>query len=144
MFLGEYAHTLDTKSRLAIPARFRTLLSEGVVITRGYDYCVMGMALPDWQKLAAKVSDLPPGEIHTRNLQRLLFSAAVDYVLDQQGRIVLPQQLREYAFLSSDDVTVVGVNRYFEIWSPQRWRETSNQMAQDTNLLVSQLSGLKA
>ena len=143
MFLGEYAHTIDTQSRLAIPARFRTLLSEGVVITRGYDHCVMGLAMPMWQKLADQVSDLAPGEIHTRNLQRLLFSAASESTLDKQGRILLPQTLRDYASIEGDEVVVVGINKYFEIWSPARWRETVAAMDNETDQLVAQLTTLK-
>ena len=143
MFLGEYAHSIDDKGRLAIPARFRTLLSEGLVVTRGYDHCIMGLAMEPWQKLADQVSDLPPGELHTRNLQRLLFSAAAEFTLDRQGRIVLPQNLRDYAHITGDEVVVVGVNKYFEIWSPERWRETVAALDNETDQLVSQLTTLK-
>jgi len=143
MFLGEYEHNLDDKGRLAIPARFRTLLSEGLVVTRGYDHCIMGLAMGPWQKLADQVSDLPPGELHTRNLQRLLFSAASEFTLDCQGRILLPQNLRDYAHITGDEVVVVGVNKYFEIWSPERWRETVAALDNETDQLVSQLTTLK-
>jgi len=143
MFLGEYEHNLDDKGRLAIPARFRTLLSAGLVVTRGYDHCIMGLAMEPWQKLADQVSDLPPGELHTRNLQRLLFSAAAEFTLDRQGRIVLPQNLRDYAHITGDEVVVVGVNKYFEIWSPERWRETVAALDNETDQLVSQLTTLK-
>jgi len=118
-------------------------LSEGVVITRGYDHCVMGLAMPMWQKLADQVSDLAPGEIHTRNLQRLLFSAASESTLDKQGRILLPQTLRDYASIEGDEVVVVGINKYFEIWSPARWRETVAAMDNETDQLVAQLTTLK-
>jgi MraZ protein len=103
----------------------------------------MGLAMEPWQKLADQVSDLPPGELHTRNLQRLLFSAAAEFTLDRQGRIVLPQNLRDYAHITGDEVVVVGVNKYFEIWSPERWRETVAALDNETDQLVSQLTTLK-
>ncbi|MFN5061157.1 MAG: division/cell wall cluster transcriptional repressor MraZ [Chloroflexota bacterium] len=143
MFLGEYEHSLDDKGRLAIPARFRTLLKDGLVITRGYDHCVMGLAMDSWQKLADQVSDLPPGELHSRNLQRLLFSAAAEFTLDKQGRILLPQNLRGYANIEGDEVVIVGVNKYFEIWSPARWQETVATLDTETDQLVAQLTTLK-
>src|SRR5436190_3647129 len=99
VFLGEYEHNLDDKGRLAIPSRFREELGEGVVITRGFDRCLMGFPRPIWEQLAQQVSGLSLGQGEARSLRRLLFSGAADMALDRQGRILLPQNLREYAEL---------------------------------------------
>ena len=91
MFLGRFGHNLDAKGRLAIPAKFRSALAGGLVVTRGIDRCLSVYPLAAWQTLAERVSAL--SSISTpdaRLLQRMVFGEAVDEVLDAQGRIVLP------------------------------------------------------
>ncbi len=127
MFLGEYEHNMDDKGRLAVPSRFREELGEGVVITRGFDHCLMGFPRPIWELLAQQVSTLSLGQGETRKLQRLLFSGAADITLDRQGRILLPQNLREYAGLG-EQVIIAGLNKHFEIWSRDRWRDELNEL----------------
>src|SRR4029453_1437606 len=99
MFLGGYEHNMDDKGRLAVPARFREDLGDGVVITRGFDRCLMGFPRPMWEQLAQQVSALSLGQGDARNLRRLLFSGAADIQLDRQGRILIPPNLRDYAGL---------------------------------------------
>ena len=78
MFLGEYEHNMDDKGRLAVPARFREALGEGVVVTRGFDRCLMGFPRSMWEQLAQQVSGLSLGQSDARNIRRLLFSGAAD------------------------------------------------------------------
>ena len=120
MFLGEYAHTIDDKGRLALPARFRVELASGVVVTRGLDKCLFVFAMSEWQKLSETVSGLPITDVQAREFRRLLFSSATDAVLDKQGRVLLPQYLRDYAGLNGN-VIVAGLNTYLEIWAPDTW-----------------------
>jgi MraZ protein len=142
VFLGEYEHTMDDKGRLAVPARFREELGEGVVITRGFERgCLMGFPKPAWEKLAQRVSDLSFGQSEARNLRRLLFSGAADVALDRQGRILIPQNLREHAGLG-EQVVIAGLNTYFEIWSRERWREVLETLDVNGSAFAEQLAAI--
>jgi MraZ protein len=120
MFLGEYSHTIDEKGRLTLPAKYRADLAAGVVVTRGLDKCLFVFPMDEWNKLSEKVSALPLTDTSAREFRRLLFSGATDTELDKQGRVLLPQYLREYAALDGN-VIVAGLNTHMEIWSPDAW-----------------------
>jgi MraZ protein len=130
VFLGEFEHSIDDKGRVAVPARFREELSEGMVLTRGFDQCLQAFPRPVWQQLAQKVSSLSLGSPEARNLRRILFSNAAEVEVDRQGRILVPQNLREYAGLA-EQVVITGMDTYFELWSAERWRAVMDQL--DTN-----------
>ncbi|MEA3310036.1 MAG: division/cell wall cluster transcriptional repressor MraZ [Chloroflexota bacterium] len=122
MFLGQYTYILDGKGRLTIPARFREELAGRLVITRGLDRCLSLYSLDVWQELSSKVNALPITSGQGRALRRLFFADAADVSLDNQGRILVPERLREYAILIlSHEVIVVGLDRYMELWSPPQW-----------------------
>ncbi len=139
MFLGEYEHTIDDKGRLAIPARFRDQLEEGLVVTRGLDPCLMAYPRAYWEQLAQKVSALPLGQPVAREFQRRLFSGAADLSLDRQGRILIPQNLRDFGQLG-EQVIITGMNDYFEIWSQQRWNNVLNKISADPDGFGEQLA----
>ncbi len=141
MFLGEYEHNLDDKGRLAIPSRFREDLGEGVVVTRGFDRCLMAFPRNAWEQLAKRVSELSLGQNEARNLRRLLFSGASDLALDRQGRILIPQNLREYAGLG-DQVIVAGLNTHFEIWALDSWGQVLESLDSSAGAIAEQLAAL--
>lgn len=122
MFLGEFSHTIDEKGRLTLPAKFRADLAAGLIVTRGIDKCLFAFPSAEWHNLAQRVSNLPLTEPQAREFRRLLFSGASDDVPDKQGRVLIPQYLREYANLDGE-VIVAGLNTHIEIWSPAAWRE---------------------
>jgi MraZ protein len=141
MFLGRYAHTLDTKGRLAIPARFREELAAGVVLTRGIDRCLALYPMATWLPLAEKVSALPITDPDARTFRRMVFAEAVDLEVDAQGRILVPPELRRYAELDRD-AYVVGVHTSIEIWSPARWDAQSTLMEHDGAEIAQRLATL--
>jgi MraZ protein len=120
VFLGEFQHTIDEKGRLAVPAKFRAPLSDGLVVTRGLDRCLYLWTIEQWQQMAERLAKLPMMQGDARRVARHFFSGAVDVKLDKLGRIILPQFLREYAGLG-DEVVVVGVYSRIEIWSKDGW-----------------------
>lgn len=141
VFLGRYAHTIDAKGRIAVPARFREELAGGVVLTRGIDRCLALYPMSAWQPLAEKVSALPISDPDARIFRRMVFAEAIDLELDGQGRILLPPDLRHYAEIERD-AFVVGVNSSIEIWSPARWESVTAVMDADGAAIAQRLASL--
>ena len=121
MFLGEFLHTIDDKGRLTIPARFRGELATGVVVTRGFDQNLMAFSLIEWENLAAKIANQPLSSESVRAFRRWVFSGAVDLNPDRQGRILLPQYLRDFANINGE-VVIAGMFNYMEIWNQDAWQ----------------------
>lgn len=141
MFLGEFDHTIDGKGRLTVPAKFRDELASGVVVTRGLDGCLWAYSRSEWEKLAEKISQLPTTNPNARNFARFMFSSAFDSIPDRQGRVLIPQNLRDYASIGSDTI-IIGVMNRVEIWSPERWNSVITQVESDPDNFVSQLEDL--
>lgn len=141
MFLGEYSHTIDDKGRLTIPAKFRDELESGVVITRGLDGCLWAYSRSEWDALADKIGQLPTTNQAARNFSRFMFSSAFDSIPDRQGRILLPQKLRDYAGIQAETV-IIGVKNKLEIWNPATWADVVANVEQGTEEIVAQLQDL--
>ena len=141
MFTGEYTHNIDDKGRLTIPAKFRDELESGVVITRGLDGCLWAYPRSEWEKLAEKVAQMPTTSQAARNFTRFMFSGAFDSVPDRQGRVLIPQNLRDYAGIA-DETAVIGVMNRVEIWHPAKWSEVFAKVETDPDSFVSQLHEL--
>ena len=141
MFLGEFNHTIDDKGRLTIPAKFRDELESGIVITRGLDGCLWAYGRSEWEALAEKIAKLPTTNPAARNFSRFVFSSAFDSIPDRQGRILLPQNLRDYAGIQNETI-VIGVKNKLEIWNPTKWSEVVTAVEQDTEAIVAQLQDL--
>jgi MraZ protein len=141
VFLGRYAHNLDAKGRLAIPARYREALAEGVVLTRGIDRCLALYPMEAWRPLAEKVAALPLTDADARNFRRLVFAEAADLSLDAQGRILVPPELRRYAGIEREAL-VVGVDTSLEVWSPERWAAVESSLDADGAEIAQRLANL--
>jgi len=122
MLLGEYTHSLDTKGRIAIPAKFRTHLEGGAIITRGLDRCLFVFEKKEWEGLVQKLVSLPIAQANSRAFVRLMLAGAADVLLDGQGRILLPDYLRQYAEIKKQAV-VAGLYSRMEIWDAENWRQ---------------------
>ena len=129
MLLGEYNHNLDTKGRMAIPAKFREKLLAGAIITRGIDNCLFVFANAEWEKLAQKLIALPLAQADARAFVRLMLSGATDVEIDSQGRILIPDSLRKYAGLKKE-VVVAGLYNRIEVWDEATW--TAYKMKTET------------
>lgn len=128
MFWGEYAHHLDKKGRLIIPARYRPKLTEGTMLTRGLDRNLVIYPKEAWQSVSEQINQQPLTQPTTRALRRLLFSGAVPLSLDRQGRVLIPAYLREYASLEGE-VLIIGMETSIELWQPESWREALEDVA---------------
>jgi MraZ protein len=120
MFLGQYQHSIDDKSRLMVPARFRELLEGGAFLTQGFDKCLMVMTEAHFNQVYDLITSMSLTDPAARLLRRLIFSNAYKVEVDKVGRILVPGNLRQFAGLESDAV-IAGQGEYFEIWTPAEW-----------------------
>ena len=128
MFMGEYQHNLDDKSRLVIPSVFRASLGNDFVITRGLEKCLYIYSKSEWNKIVAKLDTLPFTKKDVRTFIRGFFSGANSCTLDKSGRVVLAPYLLEYANITKDCI-IIGANDRIEIWDRQNWNEFMNENA---------------
>ncbi len=141
MFLGEYKHNLDSKGRMAIPAKFRAKLEAGAIITRGLDHCLFVFTIEEWKNLAQKLISLPLAQANSRAFVRLMLAGATDVDLDNQGRILIPDYLREYAHLKKK-VVVTGLYNRIEIWDSDLWQQYKSKTESTSDEIAEKLSEL--
>jgi MraZ protein len=141
MFIGEYSYNIDQKARLAIPAKFRQTFAEGLVITRGIDKCLFVYSKVEWQKLAEKLMNLPLSQANSRAFARLMLAGAMDVELDQQGRVLVPDYLRDYADLKKK-VVLAGLYNRLEIWDSENWRIYKERTERESGDIAEKLSEL--
>jgi MraZ protein len=141
MLIGEYLHTLDSKKRISLPAKFRKEVGRRVVITRGLDSCLFMFPEKAWQKIAEKVSNLPVGQADTRGMSRFLLAGAVETEVDSAGRILIPDFLKDFADLKSR-VVLAGVSDRIEIWNEKTWDEYKRRIEKGADQMAQTLGDL--
>jgi MraZ protein len=141
MFIGEYSHSIDPKKRLAVPSKFRGELKNKVVITRGLDKCLFVYPLKTWSEIAGKLGSLPVGESSTRSFIRLMLAGAADAEIDKQGRILVPDYLKNYAGLDRN-VIITGVYNRLEVWDEKQWNDYKQKAEKNTDEIAEQLGKL--
>lgn len=141
MFIGEYHYTIDNKGRLAIPVKFREILANGGVVTRGIDTCLFLYPKKEWETLASKLAQLPISQTKNRAFSRLMLAGAMDVEIDKLGRIMLPDYLRKYAGLSKM-VVIAGLYNRLEIWDEARWEEYKIKSEKESPDIAEALSGI--
>ncbi|MFA5643953.1 MAG: division/cell wall cluster transcriptional repressor MraZ [Patescibacteria group bacterium] len=141
MFIGEYNHNLDDKGRLAIPAKFRSLLKRGGVVTKGLDNCLFLYTKDQWTKIAQKLSTLPISQAKARAFARHLLAGAMDLEFDNQGRVTLPEYLRQFSNLNKS-VIIAGLYNHLEIWDKNSWDNYKKESEKNTNAIAEELGDL--
>jgi len=136
MFIGEYTHTIDSKKRLAVPSKFRRDLGKRAVITRGIDQCLVIYSEKEWKEIAQKLGSLPASQKEARSFARMMLSGAMDVKIDNLGRILIPDYLKEYASLKRN-VVVIGLFNRIEIWDEKKWSEYKKK----TEVSVADIAG---
>lgn len=124
MFMGEYNHTIDAKGRLIIPSKFREILGDAFVVTKGLDGCLFVYDNEEWKRFEEKLRALPITNKEARQFVRFFLAGATEAEVDKQGRILIPNVLREFAELTKD-VVLVGVGSRIEIWGKERFEDTA-------------------
>ena len=127
MFMGRYNHTIDPKGRLSIPSKYREILGDEFVVSKGMDGCLFVYADEDWKAFEAKLASLPLVNEEARQFARFFLSGAQYVTVDKQGRILMPQDLRDFAGLEKD-VVLAGTGGRIEIWSLEKWNAVNSQV----------------
>lgn len=141
MFIGEYQHNLDDKARLAVPVKFREALGHGAVVTRGLDHCLFIYPVEEWNLLAAKLAALPIAQANTRAFARLMLAGAMDCDIDKQGRVIVPEYLREYAGIKKA-VVIAGLYNRLEVWDEVAWKKYKTATEKESNSIAEALGEL--
>ena len=141
MFIGEYKHSVDKKGRMAVPSKHRAKLKKGAVVTKGLDNCLVLYPQAEWKELAEKLAALPITESNTRAFSRLMLAGAIEVEFDKQGRILLPEYLREYCSMDKKAV-IVGLYNRIEIWAESKWEDYRKRTEAASNEIAEQLTEL--
>ena len=141
MFLGEYQYSIDDKKRLAIPIKFRQALGKKAVITRGLDSCLFLFPMKDWQVLAGKLSQLPLSQADARGFARMMLAGAMEVSLDNLGRILIPDYLKDYAGLSKKTI-IAGLFNRVEIWDEAKWNIYKERTEKEAGDIAERLKEL--
>ena len=139
MFMGEYAHQLDNKGRLIIPAKFREVLGESVVINRGLDGCLNVYSLAKWESIPTQLKQLPTTKKESRMYMTMMTAKATLVEIDVAGRVLIPASLMQEAGLTKACV-IVGVVDHCEIWSESRWSDYYNQASASFDSIAESLT----
>ena len=133
LFFGEYQVNFSGQSRIIIPKKIREALNNKKVftLTKGFDQCLSGFRNEDWEKAVTELMAPQVLSMENSHVKRHLFSSAVILEIDEQGRIVIPKNLIEYAQLSKDNAILIGVGTYFEIWDTKKWKEYSKDLGKN-------------
>ena len=142
MLIGEYTHTIDEKSRVSLPAKFRKILGKRLVVTPGLDNCLFVFTYKEWEKVGKKLSENSSVlSSDMRSFSRYMFGGAFEAEVDSIGRILIPDFLRERSLLKGK-VVVVGVQNRLEIWNPESWNDYKSKVEREADSLAEKLSGL--
>jgi MraZ protein len=139
MLIGEYKHILDPKKRLAVPSKLRREIGERAVLTKGLENCLFLFSMKEWEPVAEKVSQMTFANRDSRGFARLLLSGASEVELDQLGRVLVPDYLRDYAGLQKA-VIVAGVGKRLEIWDEAKWNVYKQNLEKNSDQIAEKLS----
>ena len=132
MFVGKYYNSIDSKSRLIVPAKFRDELRGKCVLAKALDKCLTIYTMEEWQIFADELDKLPKSNPEARVIKRHFNASAAECDIDKQGRLTIPQELKAYAGIEKDLVTE-GSNKVIEVWSKEYW---DDQLDPDSGELI--------
>lgn len=141
MFIGQYEHNLEEKGRLSIPKKFRSDLVEGGVITRGLDGCLFLFPKRKWEEFVNKLAETPLTKADARGFSRLLTYGAVEIEVDGQGRMLIPEYLREFAQIKKEVVLAGAIGR-IEIWDKSNFKSYQEKIENESQMIAERLAEL--
>lgn len=138
MLVGKYQNSIDAKGRMIVPAKFRDELGQKCIVSKAIDRCLEIHPMSEWERFMEKLSKLPTADPKARQLARHFYASAVEGEIDKQGRLTLPQELREYANIGKDLITV-GSYEKIEVWSKEEWDSSESTKEMDPSQLAESM-----
>ncbi len=142
MLIGEYQYRVEAKNRVSLPKKFREEIGGKIVVTQGYEGCLVIVSPKQWEVLIEDAATGPFVAEEVRDTSRFLLGGAVEVELDEQGRFVLPQPLKEYAGIGQE-VCFLGLGRWVEIWASQEWEKRKVYIAKHSGEIGKKLARLE-
>lgn len=142
MIIGEYKQKISDKNRIALPKKFREELGNKLIISKGYEGCLIVMSPAQWEEMSNDAIKGPFVSSLIRDTRRFLFASASEIELDSQGRFVIPPYLMEYTNLSVEGV-FLGLGRWVELWSVEKWGSKVKEIENDSSDLADRLAGIQ-
>jgi len=139
VLLGQYEVKVSQRGRVAFPKKFRGVLGQKIILTRGYEGCLIAVSEKEWKTLTEATEKKPFVFGPTRDTTRFLLGNAAQIELDEQGRFVIPIHLRDYSRIEKKAV-FLGLNRYVEIWSREKWLDYQNYLSKNIEQISERLS----
>ncbi len=141
MLIGHYTHEIDSKKRLTLPSKWRKSLGEKVVLTTGLDKSLFLFTVTEWEQMAKKLTSLSIGSSESRNFNRFFLANAFELDIDSQGRVVIPEVLREYADLK-ETLVLAGMYTRIEVWNEVAWKTRLSDSLHKADIVAEELSKL--
>jgi len=141
MLIGEYYSQIGDKNRLAIPKKLRDFLSGKVILTRGYERCLILIDSKRWENLLTEINKRPLLSLDVRDTKRFIVGGAQEIEYDSQGRFVLPESLKSFAGIE-ERVVFLGIGEWVEVWDEGRWKEKLDNLSQNVGDIAERLNGL--
>lgn len=141
MLIGQFQHNLDVKKRLSIPAKWRSIFGEKIIVTSGLDKSLFIFSEIEWSKIASSISEKGFMNIDNRNFSRLILSNAFDLSIDSHGRVLLPEHLIKYANLKTEIVLAGNYNRA-EIWNKDEFQKLMDGVNKNADVIADRMSKL--
>ncbi|OGZ64792.1 MAG: cell division/cell wall cluster transcriptional repressor MraZ [Candidatus Staskawiczbacteria bacterium RIFCSPLOWO2_01_FULL_37_25b] len=141
MLIGQYEYTIDSKKRLALPAKFRGELGDKVIITKGVEKCLVVYTEKEFRIMSEKLSNLTISQSEARSFTRIMLAGAMEVSLDKLGRVLIPDYLKKYAGLKKN-VIICGLSNRLEAWDSEEWQDYTKKAEKGVDKIVSKLGPL--
>jgi len=139
LFYGKHIHALDSKSRVFVPSKFREELGSSFIITKGLDTCLFAFTMAEWANVEQRMKNISFTDNEGRSFMRFLFAGAAECEVDKQGRILIPQDLKEYANLDKE-ICIVGLSNRIEIWDKNLWDKQNSEGDRNAAMLAKRMA----
>lgn len=139
MLVGEFEVKITENNRLALPSKFRRELGDKLIVTNGFERCLMLLDMNGFKALTKVISEGRFSNVNVRDVARYLLGSAHEITLDKQGRFVLPQSLKEFAAITDDECVFIGLLDKIEIWSKSKWLAHKNKISSEAEKIINLL-----